>query len=82
MKKKSKVNVAPNLEKISTIIDKDGNKLNKIKGNVIETKEEIEHYQPSEESKSSLSSKIEEKINAKVNEIVDKKIEEILNKML
>jgi hypothetical protein len=81
MKKQSKVNVAPNLEKISTIIDKDGNKLDKIKGNIIERK--IEPYQPSkDEPKSSISSKIEEKINAKINEIVDKKIEEILNKML
>jgi len=85
---KPKVLVAGHLDKISEIIDiKTGDKLDKIKGNVIEKKKEFNINEiPTEEvktmeKKSSLSEKIEQKINDKINELLDKKIDEIFSKM-
>ncbi len=84
--------VSPNLNKISEIIDKDGNKLDKFRGSIIEAKKEFNNDAPitpievnkTDEGvvKSSLETKLEEKINEKINQMVDKKIEEILSKML
>lgn len=89
---KNNIGVAPELNKISEIIDKDGNKLDRLgKGaKIIEYKKVFnmsdldindtplpEALQP----KSSLSDKIEKKINDKINEMLDKKIDEIFSKM-
>lgn len=85
--------VSPQLNKISEVIDKDGNKLSGIKGEVIERKKEFNINEieaqapptsPITESniESNIESKIEQGINEKINAIVDKKIDEILNKML
>lgn len=86
---KQKVVIADHLDKISEIIDKDGNKLDKIKGKIIAKKKEFnmaelgEDFQPiaPQPAQNSLSEKIEQKINDKINEILDKKIDEIFSKM-
>jgi hypothetical protein len=86
--KKTPVQVSPNMKKVRDIIDKDGNKLNKIKGDIIEKKQEppkpsdIPETSPETSPKGSISQKIEDKINNKINEVIDKKIDEILSKML
>lgn len=80
------VTVSPNLKKVRDIIDKDGNKLNKIKGEIIEMKKEAPKPTDIPDTpiipKDSISEKIEEKINAKINEVIDKRIDDILSKML
>lgn len=92
---KPKVLVADHFDKVSEIIDKDGNKLDKIKGKIIAKKKEFnmselgEDFTPNlptvntqENTKTnSLSEKIEKKINEKINELLDKKIDEIFSKM-
>ena len=86
---KPKVLVADHLDKISEIIDKDGNKLDKIKGKIIAKKKEFDMAELGEDftpiapqpAQSSLSEKIEKKINDKINEMLDKKIDEIFSKM-
>jgi len=86
---KPKVGVASNLNKISEIIDIDGNKLDRIgKGAKIIAKKnvfnmaDIEVEEPKLEVKQgSLADKIENKINDKINEMLDKKIDEIFSKM-
>ena len=88
MDNKPKVGVASHLNKISEVIDIDGNKLSGIKGEIVERKKvfnmaDIGKDEPLmiEAPKSSLSSKIEQKINDKINELLDKKIDEIFSKM-
>lgn len=88
---KPKVDVASNLNKISEVIDIDGNKLSGIKGYVIAKKnvfnmadlekEDNKVNVPNEVKPGSLSEKIEKKINDKINEMLDKKIDEIFSKM-
>ena len=84
---KPKVGVASNLNKISEVIDIDGNKLDKIKGVIIEKKKvfnmaDLEKEEAQTVVKpNSLSEKIEKKINDKINEMLDKKIDEIFSKM-
>lgn len=88
---KPKVDVASNLRKISEVIDIDGNKLDKIKGVIIEKKkvfnmadlekEDNTVVVPNVVKPGSLSDKIEQKINDKLNELLDKKIDEIFSKI-
>ena len=86
---KNKVGIAPEFDKISEIIDKDGNKLDKLgKGaKIIEYKKTFNmadigiDEQKIEAKPNSLSDKIEKKINDKINEMLDKKIDEIFSKM-
>lgn len=86
MKKNKNTFVADEFKKISEIIDKDGNKLNNIKGDIIENKKvfninEVPAVNNVNEG-NSISSKIEKRINDKINDIIDKKIEEILSKII
>jgi len=89
MDNKPKVSVASHLNKISEVIDIDGNKLSGIKGEIVERKKvfnmaDIGKDEPlmiEAPKPSSLSSKIEQKINDKINELLDKKIDEIFSKM-
>lgn len=91
MENKPRVSIAPHLNKISEVIDIDGNKLSGIKGVIIEKKkvfnmadlekEENTVTVPNEVKPGSLSEKIEKKINDKINELLDKKIDEIFSKM-
>ena len=88
---KPKVGVASNLDKISEVIDIDGNKLSGIKGHIIERKKvfnmaDLEVNEnavntPNEVKPNSLAEKIEKKINDKINEMLDKKIDEIFSKI-
>ena len=88
---KPKVGVASHLNKISEVIDIDGNKLSGIKGVIIEKKKvfnmaDLEREDntvlvPNEVKPGSLADKIEKKINDKINEMLDKKIDEIFSKM-
>jgi len=83
MNKKTPVQVSPNMKKVRDIIDKDGNKLNKIKGEIVEKKQKAPNINDIPETpKGSMSEKIEKKINDKINEVIDKKIDDILSKML
>lgn len=94
---RQKVGVASNLEKVSEIIDVNGNKLDKIKGNIIEEKKvfnmsdipsvEVGQEEPAKDKidemlTNSLTSKLEDKISKKINEIIDKKIDDILSKII
>jgi len=89
MKNQTGVSIASQLDKISEIIDKDGNKLDKLgKGAKIIAKKKIFNMadldieEPTPEVKpNSLADKIEKKINDKINEMLDKKIDEIFSKM-
>lgn len=88
MNDKPQVVIAPKLNKISEVIDIDGNKLSGIKGEIIEKKKvfnmaDLGKDEPLmiEAPKSSLSDKIEKKINDKINELLDKKIDDIFSKM-
>lgn len=91
MNNKPQIVIAPRLNKISEVIDIDGNKLSGIKGVIIEKKkvfnmadlekEDNTAVVPNEVKKGSLSDKIEQKIDDKINELLDKKIDEIFSKM-
>lgn len=82
--------VAPQLNRISEVIDPStGNKLDKIKGNVISLKGEqpedvLERTGQLPEQKIEVkpASSLEKKIEDKINSIIDKKINEIMDKLL
>ena len=79
---KGKVQIAPQLNKVSEVIDiKTGDKLDKVKGKVILKKAE---FKPEEEPKvkpTSFENKLQEKIEGKINEMIDKKIDSVLDNM-
>lgn len=92
MENKPRIEIAAKLNKVSEVIDIDGNKLDKIKGNIIARKkvfnmseldgiEPILPVQTQATQPNSLADKIEKKINEKINEMLDKKIDEIFSKM-
>lgn len=78
------------MKKISEVIDpQTGNKLDKIKGNVVALKGEqpedvLERTGQLPEQKVEVKPKssLEEKIEEKINSIIDKKISEIIDKLL
>lgn len=86
-------NVSPNMKKVREYIDKDGNKLDNPKGQVIKKKETFnindvpkdelkEVEDKAEDKKDNIQNKIDSKIESKLDEIINKKIDEALNKML
>lgn len=91
MNNKPQVTIASKFNKVSEVIDIDGNKLDKIKGHIIAKKnvfnmadlekDDNKVVVPNVVKPNSLSDKIEQKINDKINELLDKKIDEIFSKM-